>query len=40
MTDLSSRYFRSHRSVIINLFGVPLNLIVVTVFLSIKKLGT
>jgi len=29
----------SHRSVIVNLFGVPLNLIVVSVFLSIKKLG-
>lgn len=29
----------SHRSVIMNLFGIPLNLIVVTVFLSIRSLG-
>ena len=29
----------SHRSVIMNLFGIPLNALVVTVFLSIKKLG-
>ena len=29
----------SHRSVIMNLFGIPLNLIVVSVFLSIKRLG-
>lgn len=29
----------SHRSVIMTLFGVPLNIIVVTVFLSIHKLG-
>jgi MFS family permease len=29
----------SHRSVLINLFGVPLNLLVVTVFLFIGKLG-
>ena len=29
----------SHRSIIMNLFGIPLNVLVVTVFLSIKKLG-
>lgn len=29
----------SHRSVIMNLFGIPLNALVVSVFLSIKKLG-
>ena len=29
----------SHRSVIMNLFGIPLNVLVVSVFLSIKKLG-
>lgn len=29
----------SHRSVIMNLFGIPLNLIVVSVFLSIGALG-
>ena len=29
----------SHRSVVMNLFGVPLNLIVVSVFLSINRLG-
>lgn len=37
---LRSKYVPdSHRSVIMNLFGIPLNLIVVSVFLSIKKLG-
>jgi hypothetical protein len=37
---LRSRYIPdSHRSIIMNLFGVPLNLIVVSVFLSIGKLG-
>ena len=37
---LRSKYIPdSHRSVIMNLFGVPLNLIVVSVFLSIKSLG-
>lgn len=37
---LRSKYFPdSHRSVIMNLFGIPLNAIVVTVFLSIEKLG-
>ena len=37
---LRSRYIpESHRSVIINIFGIPLNLIVVAVFLSIKQLG-
>jgi hypothetical protein len=37
---LRSKYLPdSHRSVMINLFGLPLNLIVVSVFLSIKKLG-
>ena len=37
---LRSKYIpESHRSVIMNLFGVPLNLIVVSVFLSIKSLG-
>ncbi len=30
---------RSHRSVLVNLFGIPLNLIVVAVFLSINRLG-
>mmetsp|Transcript_5078 Transcript_5078/g.5204 ORF Transcript_5078/g.5204 Transcript_5078/m.5204 type:complete len:540 (-) Transcript_5078:70-1689(-) len=30
----------SHRSVIMNIFGIPLNLLVVSVFLSIKSLGT
>jgi hypothetical protein len=29
-----------HRGAIMNLFGIPLNLIVVVVFLSISKLGT
>ena len=29
----------SHRSILMNLFGIPLNALVVTVFLSIKKLG-
>ena len=37
---LRSRYLPdSHRSVIMNLFGIPLNALVVTVFLSIHKLG-
>ncbi|KAL7562968.1 hypothetical protein ACA910_018607 [Epithemia clementina (nom. ined.)] len=37
---LRSRYIPdSHRSVIMNLFGIPLNVLVVTVFLSINKLG-
>lgn len=37
---LRSKYFPdSHRSVIMNLFGIPLNALVVTVFLSIKRLG-
>ena len=37
---LRSRYVPdSHRSVIMNLFGIPLNVLVVTVFLSINKLG-
>jgi MFS family permease len=37
---LRSKYLPdSHRSVIMNLFGLPLNLIVVTVFLSIQSLG-
>ena len=29
----------SHRSVIMNLFGIPLNLLVISVFLSIRRLG-
>eukprot|EP00908_Phaeocystis_cordata_P019542 Transcript_31077.p1 GENE.Transcript_31077~~Transcript_31077.p1 ORF type:complete len:542 (+),score=221.47 Transcript_31077:48-1673(+) len=29
----------SHRSVIMNLFGIPLNVLVISVFLSIKRLG-
>lgn len=37
---LRSKYLPdSHRSVIMNLFGIPLNLIVVTVFLSMRQLG-
>lgn len=37
---LRSKYFPdSHRSVVMNLFGIPLNAMVVTVFLSIEKLG-
>lgn len=37
---LRSKYVPdSHRSVIMNLFGIPLNVLVVTVFLSIKRLG-
>ena len=37
---LRSKYIPdSHRSVIMNLFGIPLNAIVVGCFLSIKKLG-
>ena len=37
---LRSRYVPdSHRSVIMNLFGIPLNVLVVAVFLSINKLG-
>jgi MFS transporter, MFS domain-containing protein family, molybdate-anion transporter len=38
---LRSKYVPdSHRGVIMNLFGIPLNVLVVTVFLSISKLGT
>lgn len=37
---LRSKYVPdSHRSVIMNLFGIPLNVLVVTVFLSIHRLG-
>ena len=37
---LRSKYVPdSHRGVIMNLFGIPLNALVVTVFLSIKRLG-
>jgi hypothetical protein len=37
---LRSKYLPdSHRSVLINLFGIPLNLIVISVFLLIGKLG-
>jgi hypothetical protein len=37
---LRSKYVPdSHRSVIMNLFGIPLNVLVVSVFLSIHKLG-
>jgi hypothetical protein len=37
---LRSKYLPdSHRSVMMNLFGIPLNLIVVSVFLSIRQLG-
>mmetsp|Transcript_53005 Transcript_53005/g.128588 ORF Transcript_53005/g.128588 Transcript_53005/m.128588 type:complete len:602 (+) Transcript_53005:72-1877(+) len=37
---LRSKYVPdSHRSVIMNLFGIPLNILVVGVFLSISKLG-
>jgi hypothetical protein len=37
---LRSKYIPdSHRSVIMNLFGIPLNVLVVSVFLSISKLG-
>ena len=37
---LRSKYVPdSHRSVIMNLFGIPLNALVVGCFLSIKKLG-
>jgi MFS transporter, MFS domain-containing protein family, molybdate-anion transporter len=37
---LRSKYVPdSHRSVIMNLFGIPLNLLVVSVFLSANKLG-
>jgi MFS transporter, MFS domain-containing protein family, molybdate-anion transporter len=37
---LRSRYVPdSHRSVIMNLFGIPLNVLVVSVFLSIHQLG-
>jgi MFS transporter, MFS domain-containing protein family, molybdate-anion transporter len=38
--SLRSKYIpNSHRSVIMNLFGIPLNVLVVSVFLSIQKLG-
>mmetsp|Transcript_37377 Transcript_37377/g.42721 ORF Transcript_37377/g.42721 Transcript_37377/m.42721 type:complete len:562 (+) Transcript_37377:59-1744(+) len=37
---LRSKYVPdSHRSIIMNLFGIPLNILVVGVFLSIKQLG-
>ncbi len=37
---LRSKYVpESHRSVIVNIFGIPLNLMVVSVFLSIKHIG-
>ena len=37
---LRSKYIPdSHRSVIMNLFGIPLNVLVVSVFLSIQRLG-
>ena len=37
---LRSKYIPdSHRSVIMNLFGIPLNVLVVSVFLSIQSLG-
>ena len=37
---LRSKFFPdSHRTVVMNLFGIPLNVMVVTVFLSIEKLG-
>jgi MFS transporter, MFS domain-containing protein family, molybdate-anion transporter len=37
---LRSKYVPdSHRSIIMNLFGIPLNVLVVSVFLSIDKLG-
>ena len=37
---LRSKYVPdSHRSVIMNLFGIPLNILVVSVFLSISRLG-
>lgn len=37
---LRSKYVPdSHRSVIMNLFGIPLNALVISVFLSIQKLG-
>ena len=37
---LRSKYLPdAHRSVLMNLFGIPLNLIVVSVFLSIRALG-
>merc|ERR1712048_1474758 len=40
ISTLRSKYLSdSHRSVIMNLFGIPLNVLVVSVFLSIKKLG-
>merc|ERR1712232_1363952 len=40
ISTLRSKYLPdSHRSVIMNLFGIPLNALVVSVFLCIKKLG-
>merc|ERR1712224_807850 len=40
ISTLRSKYLPdSHRSVIMNLFGIPLNALVVSVFLSIKQLG-
>ena len=39
--SLRSKYLPDqHRSVIMNLFGIPLNLIVVSIVLGMKKLGT
>lgn len=38
---LRSKYLPDeHRSILVNLFGIPLNLIVVTVYTQIKRLGT
>lgn len=38
---LRSKYLPDeHRSIMMNLFGIPLNLIVVAVYLQIKRLGT
>eukprot|EP00746_Dinoflagellata_sp_MGD_P084089 gnl/MRDRNA2_/MRDRNA2_334126_c0_seq1.p1 gnl/MRDRNA2_/MRDRNA2_334126_c0~~gnl/MRDRNA2_/MRDRNA2_334126_c0_seq1.p1 ORF type:complete len:132 (-),score=15.45 gnl/MRDRNA2_/MRDRNA2_334126_c0_seq1:20-364(-) len=40
ISTLRSKYIPdSHRSVIMNLFGIPLNALVVSVFLSIQYLG-
>ena len=40
ISTLRSKYVPdSHKSVILNIFAIPVNLIVVSVFLSIKKLG-
>lgn len=41
ISTLRSKYLPDrHRSVLMNLFGIPLNLIVVSVFLSLRRLGT